>query len=404
MTNSCLLTLNMNLFRPHKRELHIDYSSEQLLSATIDWLRFPLMILIIFIHMDAKAYPLTEIDFPLTSFQGFFNLLSLFLGYCICYLAVPCFFLISGLLFFRNTPQLTPALYRDKLKRRFRSLAVPYILWNIVAVLLTLLYYWRHDCGAEQIRGLLSDGWHLFYDVKEWSINDKNWLGISIAYSGPINLPLWYIRDLIVVALCSPLVYWWVKRLKVVGLLLLTVCYVGNIWPPVGGFGIKAFYFFTLGAYFSLNRLSIIDFARRYKSVILPPALLLIILCCCYGGYVAGVLNPISTLYLQFFSVVGVFALFYLASALIGRFDLKPCRLLVSSCMFILALHAIGDCYYVMGSARVIVDILLPFDGCCHTLLEFLLVPFVSAALCVGVYALGRRCFPRLTRLFSGNR
>lgn len=70
-----------------------------ILSNTIDVLRFPLAIAVIFIHMNPNVVNLIDADFSLFSNKGLFNLLGITLSHVLTSIAVPCFFFISGLLF-----------------------------------------------------------------------------------------------------------------------------------------------------------------------------------------------------------------------------------------------------------------------------------------------------------------
>jgi surface polysaccharide O-acyltransferase-like enzyme len=114
------------------------YSPEELQSATIDLLRFPLIFMVIFIHLSYTAVHLPDADSPLFSEQGILNLLYLLLSDGICRLAVPTFFIISGFLFFINVTDFTWEQYKYKIKRRFRSLVIPYFLWNLIAIILSV--------------------------------------------------------------------------------------------------------------------------------------------------------------------------------------------------------------------------------------------------------------------------
>lgn len=74
----------------------LDWSKNQ--SASIDLLRFPLAILVIFVHMGVTPEYLNTADFPLISAQGIYNLVTLAISK-LDRIAVPAFFLISGYLF-----------------------------------------------------------------------------------------------------------------------------------------------------------------------------------------------------------------------------------------------------------------------------------------------------------------
>ena len=49
--------------------------------------------------------------------------------------AVPVFFVLSGYFFFRGMDVLTLDVYKKKLTTRFRTLFIPYMIWNCFPVL-----------------------------------------------------------------------------------------------------------------------------------------------------------------------------------------------------------------------------------------------------------------------------
>ncbi|MGC8140665.1 hypothetical protein ACP3W2_24705, partial [Salmonella enterica] len=82
-------------------------------------------------------------------------------------------------------------------------------------------------------------------------------------------------RDLIVVVVLSPVIYWFVRKTRVFGLGVLLLAYCTQIWTPIPGFSPSAFFFFSIGAYFSIEGKDIIGFVRANKYVISAGALLL---------------------------------------------------------------------------------------------------------------------------------
>ena len=111
--------------------------NEKLLSQTISLLRFPLTLGIFFIHFYLAKIGLTihGVTYGLNNPEWFLYINVYFSG-ILTAVCVPFFFWISGLLFFYKTDFSLP-IYFKKLRRRFRSLFIPYILWNIIAVLWT---------------------------------------------------------------------------------------------------------------------------------------------------------------------------------------------------------------------------------------------------------------------------
>ena len=96
------------------------YQLNELQSRTIDWLRFPLIICVIFIHnaqlkLDAP-YPLITSDTISLSLLA--DYIRIWISWVATHIAVPCFFVISGFLFFLKTPDLTRDIYKSKIKKR----------------------------------------------------------------------------------------------------------------------------------------------------------------------------------------------------------------------------------------------------------------------------------------------
>ncbi|WP_280951338.1 acyltransferase family protein [Manganibacter manganicus] len=88
---------------------------------------------------------------------------------------------------------------------KLRTLVVPLVSWNLAMLALLVIY------------GLLTDKWQ---DMPDFSA-----LGLANAMLGltgwPLDIPLWFLRDLFVCCLLSPLVYAGLKRFPIAVILLL---------------------------------------------------------------------------------------------------------------------------------------------------------------------------------------
>ena len=142
--------------------------SQKLLSKTIDWLRFPLIVMVVFIHNPGigdipKSISLITDEGLSTS--DFLNLTRMAFTKVIPTIAVPSFFLISGYLFFKQKEILNMHAYKEKITKRFHTLLIPYILWNIIYLLMPFLIHY----------GL---GWHnpIHYTQLEEYISSVDWL------------------------------------------------------------------------------------------------------------------------------------------------------------------------------------------------------------------------------------
>ena len=135
----------------------------------ISYLHFIMSVLVILIHSINND----------TKLERFFSIES-----GIGQFAVPLFFIISGFLYFRNIKSKTDAI--EKLKRRVRTLLIPFLLWN-------LIYY----------------AIHLFL---------KPGSGISLdeildsAFTYKYNPAFWFMYQLILLSIISPLIFWFTNQ------------------------------------------------------------------------------------------------------------------------------------------------------------------------------------------------
>lgn len=210
------------------------------LSATISWLRFPLILFIIMLHCNSVQRPDGNHDIYFRVLYPF----SIWLGET----GVPGFFFISGLLLFMSQKS-----YLQKLKTRTRTLLTPYLLWNLILVILYITLYkvgYPQDINGRSIveYGII-DYLRLFWD--RGSFDNGNFV--------PILCPLWYIRNLIIMVILSPLLYYIIKYTRELYLIIVTIWWMTtfhNAFIP------QTILFFSLGAYFSIlnkNPLRMID-------------------------------------------------------------------------------------------------------------------------------------------------
>lgn len=397
--------MEKNITLSKSNELSSDQSI--LLSSTIDLLRFPLAIMVIFIHMNPIVINLIDADFNLFSGHGIYNVTGIVGSHVLTHIAVPTFYLISGFLFFNNFNKWSWSTYKRKIKSRIKTLFIPYILWNLLPFLLLLLYMLSHVIR----KGIPTDGivqlikensWHIFYDCNEWGTTRVNWLGEHLRMTGPYDLPLWFLRDLIVVTLLTPIIYYSIKKFKVCFILFLFIAYVSRIWTLTPGFHITAFFYFSTGAYFALNDLNIVSYACKYKFIFIPLSAILFIITIIYDGVSTVIGQNVHPL----FVCSGVFTAFIIGSWCIRKWHFKPSKFLVSCCFFIYAFHAVW--IPVLGSPLMqtnrVLHLLIPGVSGIEYGICYVIAPFITAFVCIVVLIIARRIFPKLTLLFSGNK
>lgn len=391
----------------NQNELQSAADSTKLQSLTIDLLRFPLAIMVVFIHMTPYTVNLIDADFKLLSAEGFVNVIKILFSYIIPRIAVPTFFFISGYLFFYNFKEWDWSIYNKKIKKRIKTLVLPYIVWNLIPFLIVVatgvsLAMVKGESLSETISFIQEYSWHIFYDCKDMETTCINWLGENLKELGPYDFPLWFVRDLIVVSLLSPCIYYSIKKFKLLVIVILFLAYISRIWTLLPGFSITAFFFFSLGAYFALNQLNIVAFATKYNKVFIPINIILLIVTTIYGG----VRTVIGQNFIPFFDCSGVFVAFYIASICITKYNKKPNKFLISCCFFIYAFHLVvipfidRPLYFIKRTLYEIIpkgSILV--DGACY-----MITPFLTVGIAILVFVIAKKLFPKTALLFSGNK
>lgn len=234
------------------KDYHLKHTYASLLSETIDFLRFPLIIGIVFIHTDFSHIIISGArQINLENFPTFTLVFFLF-SKIIFEVCVPLFFFISGFLFFYRTERFSVQIYLKKLKDRFRSLFIPYIFWNFVVLLFFFL-------AQAFFAGSLISGLNkpiVNYSVTDWiwSFWDTSKVNSHLEKTLPANSPFWFIRDLMVVVVFTPFIYWLVKNIGVFVVALMGLFWLYSPYFYLPGISTVSFFFFTAGAYFSIYK------------------------------------------------------------------------------------------------------------------------------------------------------
>lgn len=329
-----------------------------------------------------------------------FDLLQTLLGKTITLSATSVFFLISGFLFFYHVDRIDNELIKGKIRKRFHSLLIPYLLWNLLAVSTIL--------GVKYLTGtLLSEDVSVkncieyFWCNNQWFTDRTNILGWSAMMTGPADLPLWYLRDLIVVTLFSPILYVAIRYLKKCFIAVLSVIYVFNLWIPISGFSVHALMFWSTGAYLSINRKPITCDMKKTPQILLYGATFILMMVVTWLKYanqyivLSDILHRIVTLgliviYLNTFTIL-----------VQKKQNVAIPAVLVSSAFFVYAVHD----FPVIGPIHIIsrLQCFWPAKESIEALI-YLIIPFIVYAVSVVIYALMLRVVPRLAILLSGGR
>lgn len=153
-------------------------------------------------------------------------------------IAVSFFFLISGFLFCYTIDQNHKIKsFKNKIKKRVSTLLIPFMIWNILCLILVVIIQ-----NSSQINIYSSDivPEYNFYDYIYQIIFDRP----------PIAYHLWFIRDLFVVTLISPVIYLLLRYLKFFYILIITIFYL--FYWHIGFLSAVSIVFFTFGMYIAM--------------------------------------------------------------------------------------------------------------------------------------------------------
>lgn len=347
------------------------------------FLRFPLIVAVVFIHTI-----LTDVNGTLLVEEGRFlvhDVVRHIVSGELAAIAVPLFFFISGFLFFYRS-EFSLAVYGMKLKKRIRTLLVPYLFWNMVVFLFrlftqTFLPYMSQNGMDESI---------LNYNWLDWLnifFNDHDGF--------PTYVPFWFIRDLMVVILFSPAVYYLIRYSKMLGLIVLSVLWIFGIWFEVPGISIMAFFFFSFGAWFSINKRNFtVDFRPLRIPAIVLYVIFLIANTLLWYNKVTGYefLHNIGIIF-------GMVAVVCLVASGIASGKLAVSSFLAGSSFFVYAYHGMPTTLV----SRYWVKLLQPANEL-TMLAGYLLIPIFIVCVGVGVYAVMRKYLPSFTSLITEGR
>lgn len=318
-------------------------------------------------------------------------------------IGVPLFFLMSSYLFFWSG--LTKESYQRKIKKRARTLLVPYIIWNAMALLYMAIK--TLPCFSSIFPNMIEGNWTLknvvssfwgklncgvFYDPT--AVVDTT----KAVINSPQDGPMWYVRNLMLVMLLSPLFYVLIKKFKhwLVWLLGILWCItVANATRDDLMYQYQIFttsFFFAWGAYYAIEGSDLVVSMRQFR---LAPWLYLPIA-------IADMLTKgwAYNVYLHNIGIIlGIFTAVSLMSILLENKRIKVNKFLAESSFFIFAFHII----FIGDLSKVLIKLYF-IDSYAYMAVLYFLVPIVDICICLVLYWLLRRFTPRLCALLTGGR
>lgn len=338
-------------------------------SSYINILRVVLIIGVVFTHSTIpvqQPYNYSNITFDIIYLWQ--NILGEF--------RVPAFFLLSGYFFFTKEGYFfNYKSYISKIHKRIYTLIIPYIIWSFVAFLFYKIFSLvKGEITNENI--FLSFTKSLFY------------YNGSIIYPFPINGPLWYIRDLILLTFVSPIIFLIVTRLKRIWIFITLLLF--SILPylqiPMSLF-ITGVIWFSIGSYLSINQKQLISWIKPFNFLYYIYPLFVLINLFSIG-------NPYSIFINQLTIIFGTFFIIKLVFSLCEYWDISYHNT-GSVVMFIYCSHFIVDFIKIIYMHII--------DNNYLILIHYLIALTTIVICSLSYYVLNKIC-PNILRITLGNR
>lgn len=169
--------------------------------------RFFMIIGIVILHVPPYQ-PLSEVG------SSFFGLIKAFFSHGFFRATVPTLTVVSGYLVFYHQLHLDPVRL---VKKKAASILVPLIVWNIpvaIGVFVSQKYQLLPHAFSAQL----------------YPFELMNWVNaLTGLFSGPVNYPLNFLRDLFVISLMAPLMWPLINRVPYIGLVLVSLLAYFNV-------------------------------------------------------------------------------------------------------------------------------------------------------------------------------
>lgn len=362
------------------------------LSKVFAIVQIPLVVLILFIHTYAdkdKSNPAFLVDAFITSLAR---------------TAVPCYFFMSGFLLFRLHDPSSRSDYARLLRSRFFSLFIPYMIWLCVPYVITRMQGGSFWISPREIT-------RFFYSADYDWYSQPSLLGYDFDVINPPggNYVIWYVRDLMVFIILSPLIRLALKYTKKAAAPICATAIVLNI--GLAGYPATALWSFLLGCSLGHGRTDFLPFCRRFAKMAAP----------LWAAFAAMyVWNRISlptdaasdsrtgVFFLNLSILCGGVAIFGLASRLAAKDprnfprSAKFAGLLVAlapASFFVYVTHELN----FVTRFRFFTDSLVA-DPYWRPLVSYFAFNIVRLPLLIAVYFLMARLLPRTTALLTGGR
>ncbi len=345
-------------------------------------LNFPLIIGVVYIHAYSATIEHAGVSLGPEHLDYFTDFVRTLISQGLARIAVPLFFLMSGYFFFLD---FTWSLrgFGQKLATRVKSLLLPYLFWTISVVVIRFL-----GQSLPAVKSYFDGDGGLLANLSAYDLVNAV-LGLTRA---PEAYHFWFIRDLMLLMLLSPLILILLRYVALPYLSVVFLVWITAIWPIYVP-DVVGVLFFSLGSYLALQGKSLFIFDRYGKWFVLVyiPVLLADVI-----WYDA----PFNVCLHRCGIVIGLVAILIGSNLILANERLKNILLwLGGSSFFVYAAHE-----PLLGIARTVAFQVLPLNWPLTVLLIYLFVPLGVVAVLVALYTLLVAYIPGALKVVTGGR
>ena len=207
----------------------------------------------------------------------------------------------------------------------------------------------------------------------------------------PMLCPYWYIRNLMVLCILSPIIYYGIKYLKWILILALFLWWISI---PYNGMIASSLLFFSIGAYSSIEQKNPITMLRKYKMAFLIVWIIVLLI-----DWAHCLWDIPYFLYVHRLSLVLNIFLLLLIGSYLGNKQYKGHKLLNNSAFWIYTVH-----YPMTLAIGAVVSRYLKDISDWQMFVFYWCGVLCVTALCVVSYAILYRLCPKVLSFVTGNR
>lgn len=210
----------------------------------------------------------------------------------------------------------------------------------------------------------------------------------------PINTALWFIRDLMIIVITTPIIYQGIKRLKEFYIIPLGILYLISYYTGRHTMIISAYFFFSWGAYMSVQGVDFIKLFQKYGLISIVIYLL------CSTTYLGTIdYKQITTTCKLISTIAFPIVAFYIAQYLIINRNAKNSVFLSSGSFFIYITH----CLLVHRVTKVLFMLLLP-SGDIAVCTTYMLSCATTMSVLLFSFLILRKYCPKLLKVMTGRK